>query len=112
MADQINETLEDLRDATDFVIAIGEGKLDLDYRSLDKHYAGGKNILADSLIGMQARLKALNEEERKRQWSNEGLAKFVDILRSSNDDLTLLGDKIIAALVQYTELKPGRSCIY
>jgi len=107
VADQINDTLEDLRDATDFVIAIGEGKLDLDYRSLDKQYAGGNNILADSLIGMQARLKRLNEEEGKRQWANEGLAKFVDILRSSNDDLTLLGDKIIAALVQYTNSNQG-----
>jgi GAF domain-containing protein len=107
VAEQINDTLEDLRDATDFVIAIGEGKLDIDYRSLDKHYAGGNNILADSLIGMQARLKALNEEEGKRQWANEGLAKFVDILRSSNDDLTLLGDKIIAALVQYTSSNQG-----
>ncbi len=107
VANQINDTLEDLRDATDFVIAIGEGKLDLDYRSLDKHYAGGNNILADSLIGMQARLKALNEEEGKRQWANEGLAKFVDILRSSNDNLTLLGDKIIAALVKYTNSNQG-----
>jgi len=107
VAEQINDTLEDLRDATDFVIAIGEGKLDIDYRSLDKHYAGGNNLLADSLIGMQSRLKALNEEEGKRQWANEGLAKFVDILRSSNDDLTLLGDKIIAALVQYTNSNQG-----
>jgi len=107
VAHQINDTIEDLRDATDFVIAIGEGKLDLDYKSLDKHYASGNNKLADSLIEMQSRLKAMNEEERKRQWSNEGLAKFVDILRSSNDDLNLLGDKIIAALVQYTNSNQG-----
>jgi len=107
VSNEINDTIEDLRDATDFVIAIGEGKLDLDYRSLDKHYSGGNNILADSLIGMQARLKELNEEERKRQWSNEGLAKFVDILRSSNDDINLLGDKIISALVQYTNSNQG-----
>jgi GAF domain-containing protein len=56
---------------------------------------------------MQSRLKALNEEERKRQWSNEGLTKFVDILRSSNDDVNILGDKIIAALVQYTKSNQG-----
>ena len=49
----------------------------------------------------------MGEEERKRQWSNEGLTKFVDILRSSNDDLNLLGDKIIAALVQYTKSNQG-----
>ena len=107
VADRINSTIEDLRDATDFVVAIGEGKLDLDYKSLDANYKQGNNKLADSLIEMQSRLKALNEEERKRQWSNEGLARFVDILRSSNDDLNVLGDKIIAALVQYTKSNQG-----
>jgi len=107
VADQIKNTIEDLRDATDFVIAIGEGKLDLDYKTLDDHYSQGENKLADSLIEMQARLKAMNEEERKRQWSNEGLTKFVDILRSSNDDLNVLGDKIIASLVQYTKSNQG-----
>jgi hypothetical protein len=107
VAIQIKNTIEDLRDATDFVVAIGEGKLDLDYKSLDANYKEGGNKLADSLIEMQTRLKTLGEEERKRQWSNEGLAKFVDILRSSNDDLNLLGDKIIAALVQYTKSNQG-----
>ena len=107
VADRIKNTIEDLRDATDFVVAIGEGKLDLDYRSLDVNYKKGANKLADSLIEMQSRLKALNEEERKRQWSNEGLTKFVDILRSSNDDVNILGDKIIAALVQYTKSNQG-----
>ncbi len=107
VADRIRNTIEDLRDATDFVVAIGEGKLDLDYRSLDVDYKKGVNKLADSLIEMQSRLKALNEEERKRQWSNEGLTKFVDILRSSDDDVNVLGDKIIAALVQYTKSNQG-----
>ena len=107
VADRIKNTIEELRDATDFVVAIGEGKLDLDYRSLDANYKKGDNKLADSLIEMQSRLKALNEDERKRQWSNEGLAKFVDILRSSNDDVNILGDKIIAALVQYTKSNQG-----
>ena len=104
---QIKNTIENLRDATDFVVAIGEGKLDLDYKTLDPNYKEGENKLADSLIEMQMRLKTLAEEEGKRQWSNEGLTKFVDILRSSNDDLNLLGDKIIAALVQYTKSNQG-----
>lgn len=107
VANRVKNTIEDLRDATDFVVAIGEGKLDLDYKTLDVNYKQGGNKLADSLIEMQSRLKALNEEERKRQWSNEGITKFVDILRSSNDDLNLLGDKIIAALVQYTKSNQG-----
>jgi hypothetical protein len=108
MASQINETLESLKDATNFVTAIGQGDLSMDYReSLDTGYNRGKNKLADSLIDMQVKLKNLNEEERKRQWANEGLTKFVDILRSSSDNIRVLGDQIIASLVQYTRSNQG-----
>ena len=108
LSNQINETLENLKDATDFVTAIGQGNLDIDYKAtLDSGYNHGKNKLADSLIYMQGKLKTLNEEERKRQWANEGLAKFVDIMRSSSDDIVTLGDKIISSLVQYTKSNQG-----
>ncbi|MBT1690275.1 GAF domain-containing protein [Dawidia soli] len=108
LAGQINETLESLKDATDFVTAIGKGDLSMDYRdSLDNGYNRGKNKLADSLIDMQVKLKDLNEEERRRQWANEGLTKFVDILRSSSDNIRVLGDQIIASLVQYTRSNQG-----
>jgi putative methionine-R-sulfoxide reductase with GAF domain len=104
---EINKIIEQLKDATEFVFAIGEGKLDFDYKTLDSQYTSGKNKLADSLISMQGKLKVLNEEEQRRQWANEGLTKFVDILRSSNDDIAMLSDKIISALVHYTNSNQG-----
>jgi GAF domain-containing protein/HAMP domain-containing protein len=108
VANAINETVENLKDATEFVAAIGKGNLSMDYReSLDNNYVPGQNKLADSLIEMQAKLRELNEEEQKRQWSNEGLARFVDILRTSNDNLAVLGDKIISGLISYTNSNQG-----
>jgi hypothetical protein len=104
----INEIIENLKDATEFVTAIGEGKLDMDYKqTLDIEYVPGKNKLADSLIEMQNKLKTLNEDERKRQWANEGITKFVEIMRSSNDNLQSLGDSVVSALVQYTNSNQG-----
>lgn len=107
LAEEVNAVLEQLKDATDFVGALFEGKLDFDYKSLDNDYTTGKNALADSLIALQVKLQDLNEEERRRQWANEGLSQFVDILRSSNDNIHTLGDKIIAALVRYTHSRQG-----
>ena len=104
---QVNEILEQLKDATEFVSSIGDGKLDFNYATLDSQYAQGKNKLADSLISMQSKLKDMAMEEQRRQWANEGLTKFVDILRSSNDNISSLGDKIISALVQYTGSNQG-----
>lgn len=104
---EINETLESLKDATEFVTAISEGNLDMSYKeTLDSGYVQGRNKLADSLIAMQVKLKAMNEEERKRQWANEGLTKFVEILRS-NDNIAALGDNIISGLVKYTHSNQG-----
>jgi GAF domain-containing protein/HAMP domain-containing protein len=108
VANAINETVENLKDATEFVAAIGQGNLSMDYReSLDKNYVPGQNKLADSLIEMQSKLRELNEEEQKRQWANEGLARFVEILRTSNDNLAVLGDKIISGLISYTNCNQG-----
>ncbi|HEX6226566.1 MAG TPA: GAF domain-containing protein [Chryseolinea sp.] len=105
---EINEIIENLKDATDFVTSIGEGKMDIDYKeTLDPQYVPGKNKLADSLIQMQDKLRALNEAERRRQWATEGLTKFVEIMRSSNDNLSTLGDAVISALVQYTRSNQG-----
>lgn len=107
VATQVNAVIEQLKDATDFVQRIGGGDLSIDYRELDATYTPGKNRLADSLIDMQSKLKVMNEEEQKRKWANEGLTRFVDILRASGDNISALGDKIVSALVQYTRSNQG-----
>lgn len=107
VAHHINEVVENLRDASDFVKEIGEGNLTKDYRELEPEYQPGKNKLADSLIAMQRKLLAMNDEEQKRKWANEGLSQFVDILRSSASNLHQLGDRIISALVHYTGSNQG-----
>jgi hypothetical protein len=108
IAQEVNGIIENLKDATDFVSSIGEGKLDIVYKeSSDAQSGAGKNKLAASLIQMQDKLRALNESEKRRQWANEGLTKFVEIMRSSNDDLGSLGDAVISALVQYTNSNQG-----
>lgn len=107
IAGEVNNVIEQLKDASDFVKAIGEGKLSLKYEEFDKGYTRGTNRLADSLIDMQTRLRQLNEEDQRRQWINEGLTKFVDILRSGTDDLNTLGDSIISTLANYTGSNQG-----
>lgn len=106
VAKQVNEVIEELKDASEFIERIGDGDLSLNYQVLDNNYAEGKNKLADSLVSMQSKLRTINENDEKRKWANEGLATFSDILRSSQDIQTL-GDKIIGSLVQYTKSNQG-----
>jgi hypothetical protein len=103
---ETNQLLLQLRDAAEFVTTIANGKLDAEFTG-DKNAGDGSNKLAESLVMMQAKLKELSDEEKKRQWANEGLTQFVEILRSSDDNIATLGDKIIAALVKYTHSNQG-----
>ena len=52
------------------------------------------------MVAKQEELKR-KEEERKRSWDNEGVAKFADILRSNNDNINRLADEIVKNLVKY-----------
>lgn len=107
VATNVNDTIEQLRDGAQFIQEIGKGNLNIRYQDLDVHYKSGKNKLADSLIEMQGKLRELNIEEQQRQWANDGLAKFIDILRNGGDNLHQLGDKIIANLISYTNSNQG-----
>jgi PAS domain S-box-containing protein len=73
-----------------------------------------KDELGKSLIEMRDSLKKAREEEenrkeeeRKRQWINEGLTQFADLLRQHNDDLQKLSDEIIKQLVHYLGANQG-----
>lgn len=88
--------------ASEFVVRIGEGQLDA---SLGEQQGGGK--LGSALDAMRSKLKAINEEDQKRRWANEGLTQFVDILRSGNDNIHALGDQVISTLVKYTQSNQG-----
>lgn len=102
----INQILEQLNHASSFVQNIGDGNLDVNYiQSGDQSIEDDK--LASSLVSMQSKLKVMSEEEQRRKWANEGLTKFVEILRTSDDNLHTLGDRIVSTLIQYTRSNQG-----
>jgi len=104
IGESLNALIDQLHHASDFVESIGEGKLDV---ALSEVQQQRNDKLAQSLNAMKDKLRAMNEEEQKRQWANEGLTRFVEIVRSANDNLNTLGDKIISALVRYTRANQG-----
>jgi GAF domain-containing protein len=107
LAKTANDLLIQLEDASAFVAQIGEGKLDVTYTQRTNGNGASTHKLAEALVGMQDKLRVMSEEEKKRQWATEGLTRFVDILRSSDDNISRLGDEIIAALVKYTNSNQG-----
>lgn len=89
--------------ATQFIREIEKGNLDVTLES-----DGMDSELNASLISMRDQMKNFSLAEQERSWVNEGLAKFVEILRSRNNDtLKRLSDSILQSLVTYLKANQG-----
>jgi len=114
MATSLNQLMEGLKSTTSFAHQIGQNQLEQTFQPLSN-----KDELGNALLDIQSNLKhALEEEQHRKEedyirgWVNEGLAKFGDILRQNNNNLTLLADSIIQNLVNYLEANQGGIFIY
>jgi methyl-accepting chemotaxis protein len=109
MTHALNTSINGLNKKAEFANLIGSGEIDTELELLSKN-----DILGKSLINMRESLKkSRNEEElrkiedQKRRWSNEGLAKFSEILRKDNDNIDTLAREIIKNLVYYLNSNQG-----
>jgi len=102
MAKSLSEMTEGFGEITVFAENIGNGKYDSEFKPLSD-----SDMLGNALLDMRANLKKVAEEDKKRNWSTSGLAKFGDILRSYNDNFEKLADEIISNLVKYIGANQG-----
>lgn len=94
-----------LRATTTFAENIGNGNYQSDFRPLSEH-----DVLGNALINMRDNLSKVAEDDKKRNWATEGLAKFGELLRTNNNDVQKLSEEIISSLVKY--IKGNQGAIY
>ncbi|MFC2138084.1 PAS domain-containing protein [Bacteroidota bacterium] len=109
ISQSLNSLIDGLNKTSNFAAEIGKGKLEVEYDKLSD-----KDVLGASLINMRESLIEAKKEEEKRKiedkkqnWSTEGIAKFGDILRQSTNDLEEFGYNIISNLVKYIDANQG-----
>jgi PAS domain S-box-containing protein len=93
--------------ATQFVEAITQGKLDEAQHTIADLVTEQPSALTRALLKMREEMQNIAAKEVERQWANEGLAKFVEILRIGTHDLDLLYNSIISNLVKYVNANQG-----
>jgi hypothetical protein len=105
----LNSLIRGLKDLSDFSEEIGKGNFKSEFKPLSDD-----DILGNSLIRLREDLKgaAVEDVKRKRDderrnWSNQGIARFSDILREHSGDLQKLSDHMIAGLVKYLGARVG-----
>lgn len=96
-----NTLSHNLQQASEFAQHIGDGDVNYDFKAV-----GENDALGNSLLQMRQKLKEINKEDKVRNWSTAGLAKFADILRR-NDDYRELAGLIVSDLVKYTKSNQG-----
>lgn len=98
----LNELILNLKGITHFAEEVGKGQFDTDITVFDN-----KGHLGESLAEMRTKLQNVAEQDKRRVWFNEGIAKFGDILRKNNASIEDLSSKLIAELVGYTNSNQG-----
>lgn len=102
MAEAVDKLVVGLRSASLFAENISTGKYDTDYKTLSD-----KDVLGNALLEMRNNLRKVAEEDKRRSWATEGLAKFGEILRKNNDNIEKLSDEIISNLIKYLRSNQG-----
>ena len=107
--DEVGNLIQDLsrfsqglEKITDFATQVGKGNFEQDFEVRSK-----KDKLGFALLEMRNDLKRNSEEDKRRNWSNEGTAKFSDILRQHAQDMQALSYQLISNLVHYLGANQG-----
>ncbi len=114
ISELLNKFATSLREKIRFASKLGSEKANVTMLPLSDD-----DILANALLNMEKSLKKATEEdqkykveEQKRAWTNEGLAKFGEILRMQTDNLATLSDAIVTNLVKYLNANQGGIFLY
>lgn len=102
MAQAVDKLVVGLRSTSLFAENIGNGNYQASFTPLSEH-----DVLGNALINMRNNLEKVAEDDKRRNWATEGVAKFSEILRRNNDNITKLGDELISNLVKYMKANQG-----
>lgn len=97
----ILQLTEDLARQSHFAEQLKAGNLDAVYEPRSEQDAMGK-----ALIHIKQNLIAIKAEDQQRNWSSDGLAKFVQVLQSASN-LKALSNDIIVNLVRIIKANQG-----
>jgi methyl-accepting chemotaxis protein len=105
MALAMDNLVAGLKATSLFAENIGNGKYNTEFKPLSE-----RDVLGNALINMRNNLSKVAEDDKKRNWATEGMAKFGEILRTNTNDLGKLSEEIISNLVKY--LKANQGALY
>lgn len=107
-AEEINAaSIRNVREASAFVQQISDGNYDIEWSTMSEELlSANKTTLAGNLLQLRDKLKKLKREDQQRNWANEGIAKFSEIVRNTGNSEEL-PVKCISFLTKYLSAQQG-----
>ncbi len=109
LRDEIGEVIDNMNGLVDsmetismFAANVGSGDFHSNFQ-----VRGTDDKLGYALLDMRDNLQKVAEEDKKRNWSNEGMAKFAEILRNTQQNIDEVSYNIISNLVKYLGANQG-----
>lgn len=99
---EINRLLINMQHIKAIAQKVGAGEFENDIEVFESQGAIGHSVAE-----MKKSLKAVAEEDKKRNWTNEGVAQFSELLRANNQDVQQLCDVIISEITKYLGASQG-----
>lgn len=104
----INHSIHNLKKASAFVKSIANGDYSATWEGMnDENASLNTENLTGDLIKMRDKMKAVKENDEKRIWSTEGLAKFSEVARNNQSNIEKLANEVIRFLTKHMKAQQG-----
>jgi len=109
LSEEINKrSIDHVKQASSFIAAITEGKYDIHWNGLtSENDPLNTSTLAGNLVRLREHLKKVRQEDERRNWVNEGIAQFSEIIRNHQNQSRDFFVKAISFLVNYIKAQQG-----
>ncbi len=104
----IDSMITNLKKASGFIVQLSNGDFSAEWEGLnEKNRHLNKGNLSGELLAMRDHLKKLKKDDERRNWFNDGMSKFSDVIRENQNTLKELCDHFIAGVTKYTNSEQG-----
>jgi len=100
----ISTSIRNVRHASEFIKRMTEGDYAVNWNGLvTNNETLNKDTLAGNLVRMREQLKKVKEADEQRNWLNEGLAQFSEIVRNHQNNPKELAHRCVSYLSKYLQ---------
>lgn len=104
----VDSSIKTFIQINDFVNKISNGDYGADWEGMTTENGKcNESTVAGNLLRMKARLIQLKEADEQRNWVNEGLARFSELLRRHQTNAQVLNDEVMRFLVKHLKAQQG-----